>query len=148
MNEVEIGGQLVPQQSFEAITQISSNRTLLVQKLSSRPTKPEPVTGLKTVNEVFDHFKPNVKVEFETEDGTSVDEELKFSNLGDFTKKGIVEQSDFLKDLNAQQDGYHKFMKQLRSNKILKSALQNSESKQAYLQALQAMIQEIEQADQ
>ena len=89
-----------------------------------------------------------MKVEFETEDGTSVDEELKFSNLGDFTKKGIVEQSDFLKDLNAQQDGYHKFMKQLRSNKILKSALHNPEAKQAYLQALQAMIQEIEQADQ
>ncbi|WKN41300.1 type VI secretion system contractile sheath small subunit [Tunicatimonas pelagia] len=147
MNEVEIGGQLVPQQSFEAITQISSNRTLLVQKLSSRPTKPEPITGLKTVNEVFDHFKPNVKVAFDTEDGTSVDEELKFSTLGDFTKKGIVEQSAFLKDLHAQQDGYHKFMKQLKSNKILKTALQNPEAKQAYLQALQAMIQEIEQAE-
>jgi predicted component of type VI protein secretion system len=148
MNEVEIGGQLVPQQSFEAITQISSNRTLLVQKLSSRPTKPEPVTGLKTINEVFDHFKPNVKVEFENEEGAPVNEELHFNNLADFTKNGIVEQSEFLKNLNAQQDSYHKFMKQLRSNKILKSALQNPEAKQAYLQALQAMIQEIEQADQ
>lgn len=148
MNEVEIGGQLVPQQSFEAITQISSNRTLLVQKLSSRPTKPEPITGLKTINDVFDHFKPNVKVEFENEDGAPVNEELKFSNLADFTKNGIVEQSEFLKGLNDQQDNYHKFMKQLKSNKILKSALQNPESKQAYLQALQAMIQEIEQADQ
>ncbi len=148
MNEVEIGGQLVPQQSFEAITQISSNRTLLVQKLSSRPTKPEPITGLKTVNEVFDHFKPNVKVEFENADGAPVNEELTFSNLADFTKQGITQQSEFLKDLNAQQDGYHKFMKQLKSNKILKSALQNPEAKQAYLQALQAMIQEIEQADQ
>lgn len=147
MNEVEIGGQLVPQQSFEAITQISSNRTLLVQKLTTKPSKPEPISGLKTMNEVFEHFKPSVKVEFENEEGKAVNEELHFRNLGDFRKEGIVEQSNFLKDINAQQDNYHKIIKQLKSNKILKSALQNPEAKQAYLNALQAMIQQIEQAD-
>lgn len=148
MNEVEIGGQLVPQQSFEAITQISSNRTLLVQKLSSKPTKPEPVTGLKTIAEVFDHFKPNVNVEFENEQGAPVKEELNFRNLSDFRKEGITEQSDFLKNLNAQKENYQKFVKQLRTNKILKSALSNPEAKKAYLEALKAMIQEIENANQ
>ena len=147
MNEVEIGGQLVPQESFEAITQISSNRTLLAQKLSTKPTKPEPVTGLKTINDVFDHFKPNVKVDFEDENGAPVEEELRFSNLGDFTKNGITEQSSFLRSLNEQQESNHAFIKQLKSNKILKSALSNPEAKQAYLTALKAMIQEIEQAD-
>ncbi len=67
--------------------------------------------------------------------------------MGDFTKQGITEQSSFLKELNAQQDNYHAFIKQLKSNKILKSALNNPESKAAYLAALQAMIQEIDQAD-
>lgn len=148
MNEVEIGGQLVPQQSFEAITQISSNRTLLVQKLTSKPTKPEPITGLKNINEVFEHFKPNVNTEFENEQGAPVKEELKFGNLGDFGKKGITEQSDFLKKLDAQKEYYQKFAKQLRTNKILKSALNNPDAKKAYLNALQAMIQEIENADQ
>ncbi len=148
MNEVEIGGQLVPQQSFEAITQISSNRTLLVQKLTSKPTKPEPITGLKTIDDVFAHFQPNVNVEFENEQGAPVKEELRFSNLSDFRKEGITEQSDFLKNLSAQKENYQKFIKQLKSNKILKSALNNAESKKAYLQALQAMIQEIENADQ
>lgn len=147
MNEVEIGGQLVPQQSFEAITQISSNRTLLVQKLTNKPTKPEPVTGLKTVDDVFNHFQPKVNVEYENEDGAPVEEELSFRNLGDFTKNGITEQSAFLRGLNEQQDNYHAYIKQLKSNKILKSALSNPEHKQAYLAALQAMIQEIEQAD-
>jgi len=41
LNEVEIGGQLVPQESFEAISNISSNKTLLVQKLTNKPTKLE-----------------------------------------------------------------------------------------------------------
>ena len=147
MDQVEIGGQLVPQQSFEAITQISSNRTLLAQKLTTKPTKPEPVTGLKTLNEVFDHFQPSAKVEFADEDGAPVNEEFHFKNVGDFTKQGITEQSSFLKELNAQQDNYHAFIKQLKSNKILKSALNNPEAKAAYLAALQAMIQEIDQAD-
>ena len=61
LNEVEIGGQLVPRESFEAIANISSNKTLLVQKLTNKPTKIEPIKGLKTIDEVFNHFKPTPK---------------------------------------------------------------------------------------
>ena len=89
MNQVEIGGQLVPQESFEAIANISSNRTLLVEKLTSKPTKPEIVKGLKTIDEVFQHFNPNVEVEFESAEGAPVKEELKFKNLADFGKQGF-----------------------------------------------------------
>jgi hypothetical protein len=146
MNQVEIGGQLVPQQSFEAITQISSNRTLLVQQLSTKPTKLEPITGLKTVDEVFEHFKPSAKVEFETADGKPINEELNFNNLGDFGKDGIISQSEFLTESKTQQETYQKVAKQLRTNKILKSALQNPETRQAFLQSIEAMIQEIDAA--
>lgn len=147
MNEVElVGGQLVPQQSFEAITQISSNRTLLVQQLNTKPGKPEPVNGLKTIEEVFQHFKPSVKVDFETAEGKTVNEELKFSNLGDFGKEGVISQSPLLSDLQTEKETYYKISKQLRTNKILKTALQNKESRKAFLQAIQAMIQEIDKA--
>ncbi len=147
MNEVEIGGQLVPQQSFEAIAQIASNRTLLVQQLTSRPTKPEPVYGLKNISEVFSHFQPNTKVEFENADGISTNEELKFNSLSDFKKEGLVAQSNFLKELNEQQDTYQGIIKQLKRNKILKTALQNAEAKAAFLQSLQILMQELEQAE-
>lgn len=146
MNEVEIGGQLVPQQSFEAITQIASNKTLLVQQLTAKPGKPEPITGLKTVDEVFNHFKPSAKVSFETAEGKPVNEELKFANLGDFGKEGLISQSAFLAETRTQQDTYTKIAKQLRTNKILKSALQNAESRQAFLQAIEAMLQELDNA--
>ncbi|MEJ1239309.1 hypothetical protein WBG78_14325 [Chryseolinea sp. T2] len=141
-----IGGQLVPQQSFEAITQISSNRTLLVQQLTSKAGKPEPITGLKTLGEVFQHFKPTVNVGFETAEGKPVKEELKFNNLGDFSEDGMVNQSAFLGDLQSERDTFHKISKQLRTNKILQAALQDPESRQAFLQTLQTMIQEIDQA--
>jgi hypothetical protein len=146
MNEVEIGGQLVPQQSFEAITQIASNRTLLVQQLTSKPGKPEPITGLKNMDEVFGHFKPAAKVAFETAEGKPVNEELKFNNLGDFGKEGLISQSAFLGETRGQKETYSKIAKQLRTNKILKSALQNAESRQALLQAIGAMMQEIDNA--
>ena len=143
LNEVEIGGQLVPQQSFEAIANISSNKTLLVQKLTSKPTKLEPVRGLKTIEDVFNYFNPGVEVEFEDEKGTLRKEELKFKSLLDFKKEGIIDQSDFLKKLQIQQDACNAIIKKLKTNKILKTCLQNPEGKKAFLQSLQAAIDEI-----
>jgi hypothetical protein len=147
LNEVEIGGQLVPQESFEAIANISSNKTLLVQKLTSKPTKLEPVKGLKTIDDVFEHFKPGVEVEFEEENGALRKEDLKFNSLLDFKKDGIVNQSDFLKKIQTQQDACNSIVKKLKTNKILKAALQNPEAKKNFLQALQAAINEIDNAN-
>jgi predicted component of type VI protein secretion system len=147
LNEVEIGGQLVPQQSFEAIANISSNKTLLVQKLTTNPTKLEPVKGLKTIDDVFNHFKPMLEVEFEEENGATRKEELNFNSLLDFKKDGIINQSDFLKKYQTQQDACFAIVKKLRTNKILKTALQNPEAKKSFLQALQAAINEIDSAN-
>jgi hypothetical protein len=147
LNEVEIGGQLVPQESFEAISNISSNKTLLVQKLTNKPTKLEPVKGLKTIDDVFEHFKPNVEVEFEDENGALKKEELKFNSLLDFRRDGIINQSDLLKKLQIQQDACNAIIKRLKTNKILKTALQNPEAKKSFIQALQATINEIDNAN-
>jgi len=147
LNEIEIGGQLVPRQSFEAISNISSNKTLLVQKLTSKPTKVAPIKGLKTIDEVFDHFKPSVEVEFEEENGAQRKEEVKFNSLLDFRKEGIIEQSEFLLKLQSQQDACNAIIKKLRSNKILKAALENPDAKENFLAALQALINEIDQAN-
>ncbi|MBW6500068.1 MAG: hypothetical protein K0B05_01635 [Bacteroidales bacterium] len=147
INEVEIGGQLVPQQSFEAIANISSNKTLLVQKLTSKPTKLEPVKGLKTIDEVFDHFKPGIDVEYEEENGATRKEELMFRSLLDFKKDGIINQSEFLKKLQADADACNAIIKKLKSNKILNVALQKADSRSSFIQALQAIINEIENAN-
>jgi hypothetical protein len=129
----------------EAISDIPLNRTLLVQKLTSDPPlRAQVVEGLKTPEAVFAHFKPAVEVDFEKEDGTVVPETLEFRSLGDFGKKGIIGQSNFLQDLNTQADDLQKLLRQLKSNKILKSALDTPETKAAFLAAIQAMISELE----
>lgn len=129
----------------ESISDIPLNRTLLVQKLTAdAPVRAQVVEGLRTPEAVFAHFKPQVEVEFEKEDGTVIPEKLSFQSLGDFGKKGIINQSDFLQDLNTQADDLQKLLRQLKSNKILKSALDTPETKAAFLAAIQAMISELD----
>lgn len=129
----------------EAISDIPLNRTLLVQKLTAAPPlRAEIVDGLRTPEAVFAHFKPEIEVQFEDEEGTVIPETLQFSNLGDFGKKGIINQSDFLQDLNTQADDLQKLLRQLKSNKILRSALETPETKAAFLAAIQAMINELD----
>ena len=129
----------------EAISEIPLNRTLLVQKLTTNaPLRPVVVEGLKTPEAVFAHFKPEVSVEFENAQGATVPEKLHFSSLGDFGKKGIINQSNFLQSLASETDDLQKLLRQLKSNKILKTALENPETKAAFLAAIQAMMDELE----
>lgn len=142
-----IGGNEIRPDASEAIADIPKNRTLVVEKLTDDPpVKPEMVYDLKNVDEVFAHFKPKVEVELEKEDGSSTNEALSFSNLGDFGTKGITNQNQFLQDLNQKQDQYMKIIKQLKSNKSLKTILENPDTKGAFVGALLALIQEIEDA--
>lgn len=129
----------------EAISDIQKNRTLLVQKLTAdAPFKPVVEEKLETVEAVFARYKPNIDVTFDDAEGTGVDETMRFQNLGDFGRKGITAQSNFLQGLNDQQEDYQKFIKQLKGNKVLQKILTDPASKAIYLTALQAMIQELE----
>jgi hypothetical protein len=140
-----IGGTEVKSDANEAFADIPQNRTLMVEKLTADPpVKPEILTGLKTIEEVFDHFQPEVGLEFDDAEGVEVKESLKFSNLGDFGAKGITRQSKFLQDLDIEKDQCVKIAKQLKTNKILKSAIADPEAKQSILDAIRALLSELE----
>ena len=141
-----IGGTEVKSDANEAFAEIPQNKTLLVEKLTNDPAiKPEIQKGLKTVEEVFDHYQPNVEVEFEDAEGVGKPEKLNFSNLGDFGAKGITRQSDFLKGLETEKDQYVKVVKQLKTNKIMKTAIADPEAKRALLDSIRALLTEIEE---
>ncbi len=146
-NTYGLGGTEVKLDTNEAIQEIPQNKTLFVEKLTSdTPVKPEIVKGLKTIDDVFDHYKPQVNMEFETSEGTTNKETLKFQNLGDFGVKGITNQSSFLKDLSTEKEQYIKIIKQLKTNKILKAALTDEDAKTALKSALKGLIEELNQS--
>jgi len=141
-----IGGTEVKTDANEALQEIPQNRTLLIEKLTKdQPIKPQVVKGLKTIDDVFEHYKPQVEVDFEDSDGVLKKEKLTFNNLGDFGDKGITRQSSFLKGLSTEKDQYVKIIKQLKTNKILKAALTDTEAKQALLESIRALLTEIEE---
>ncbi|MFT3936530.1 MAG: type VI secretion system contractile sheath small subunit [Chitinophagaceae bacterium] len=140
-----VGGNEVKVDANEAINEIQHNKTMLVSHLTSdEPVQPEMVEGLKTVEDVFRYFKPNVDIEMQNANGQPVKENVKFSNLGDFTPKNITDQSKYLNTVSLQKDQYAKIMKQLKSNKVLQSMLANQETKGAMLEALKQLSQELE----
>ena len=139
-----IGGNERPKEVNEGISDIPQNKTLVIEKLTDDPAiMPEIVTGLKNINEVFEYFQPSKEVEFSDTEGAGINETLRFKGIADFSPKGIIAQSNYLQELNMQFEDLQKFIKQLKSNKILQALLHNPEAKAAYLQALQAMREEL-----
>lgn len=142
-----IGGNEVKIDASESISDIPSNRTLLVQKLTNEaPVTPQAVYNLKTVEEVFEKFTPKLNLEFQDENGADVKEEMSFKNLGDFGAKSIKENSNFLNKLNIEKEQNMKISRQLSSNRALKKALENPETKQAFISLIEESLKEIESA--
>ncbi len=141
-----IGGTVAETETFEAFADIPQNRVLLAEKLTANtPVKPEIVEGLTTIEQVFEHFKPKIEIDFETEEGASKKEALQFANLGEFGIKGITAQSAFLGDLTMKKEQYQKMIRQLKTNKLLKQAISDPAAKEGLLNALHALIRELEE---
>jgi hypothetical protein len=134
-------------ETSDAIIEFPQNRTLLVEQLTDEaPAKAEVVKGLRTMEDVFRHYKPNVKLEFEDPTGQSKKETLQFNELRDFEKDGLMKNSEFLKDLGSEKENYLKIEKQLRANKVLREAISDADSKASLISSLQALLKEIQEA--
>jgi hypothetical protein len=145
IEKYSIGGSVVETEAFEAFADIPQNRVLLAEKFTaSTPIKPEIVEGLTNIEQVFEHFKPQVEVEFETQEGTGRKETVQFKNLGDFGIKGITPQSSLLNELTLKREQYQKIIRQLKTNKLLKQALADPNSKENLLAALNSLVNELE----
>lgn len=136
---------LAPDATGEGFVEISPNKTLFIQKLTNEePLRPDIVEGLEKIEDVFAHFQPQVDVELDKEDGSTVKENFKFGGLSDFDLKGLTNQSSHLKNLNFENDSFLKVIKQLKTNKSLKNVVENPETKAAFVNSLKSLIQELD----
>lgn len=144
MAKYELGGHEVKQGTGgEAVNALDQNKTMVISKLTQDdPLKPEFHEDLKTISDVFDRFKPSVDIEFQDADGAPVNNDLQFRSVADFGKKGLIKNSDFLQDLEAQRSEYQKFIKMLKI-KQMNNIINDAEAKQSYIGALQNMIDEL-----
>lgn len=147
MFDYGVGGNIRERDLSEGFADIPMNRTLLVQRLTNDPQAAPTITkGLDTVDKVFEHYQPNVDVEFEDKEGNTQEENLKFNTVGDFGPKGILKQSKYLSDIQDEKNELFRFMKQIKSNKVLKKILENPASKAAYVAEMKKMLKELDDA--
>ena len=140
-----IGGNEVKKDASEAISNIPANRTLLIQKLTDKtPVSPEAVYKLETVEQVFEKFAPKLELEFQDENGADVKETMNFKNLGDFNPKAMKENSQFLSKLNVEKEQNTKITRQLTSNRALKKALENPDTRAAIIATLEESLAELQ----
>ncbi len=145
MFNYDIGGNTVEVQVSEAMAEIAPNKTLFIEKLTAdEPIRPE-VVNIQSVEQAFEYFKPNIDVEFKKQDGSTVTENLRFNNVGAFSIKNVVNESRYLKSINGEHDSYLKILKQLKTNKALKTVIENPETKEAFVDALRALAAELEE---
>lgn len=145
--EYGVGGNEVKIDANEAIAEIPSNRTLLVQKLTEEaPLQSETTYGLETLEDVFERFHPSVELEFQDQEGNEIPEKLDFKGLSDFSAKKLKENSPFLSQLNIEREQYLKISRLLSSNKALLKSLSDEEARAEMIQVLEASLLELEDA--
>lgn len=148
MFEFEIGGNEIKPEASEGINAIAFNRSLLALQLTDEePVSPEFIFKLKTVQEVFEQFKPSVDIEFEDEAGSPIKETLHFASVADFRPKSLSSQSVYLRSLDGQYNEYTQISRRLKGHRVLQTVLQNPETKAAMVDMLKALAQELSETE-
>lgn len=130
---------------------LDANKTLLIDQFTSDATEePELFENAKTMADVFDHFKPNVDVDFENENGETITETLHFNEMKDFDVNGgkgnLVSNSEVLSNIKLHADNASKVRKQIEQNSKLRAILKDSSARDDLKALLQSMLDELEQA--
>ena len=88
-------------------------------------------------------FLPEIDIEFTDAEGAPVEENFRFHNVGDFSVKKMTEQSHFLSGLNTEKQFADRMEKSLRSNKVLQRVLENPATREAFVNSLSAMLDDL-----
>ncbi len=140
------------EESNAAVSLIDNNKTLMIDQYTSdvEPGSPDFVEDIRNINDAFAHFKPSVGVDFVDEEGGSVNETLKFSELRDFEAQGgkgrLVENSQFLSSVNMKIESSAKIRKSVEQNRKLRDMLKDATAKEELKQMLTDMLAELEGA--
>ncbi len=138
-----IGANINEKDAPAGVKIVPDNKTLIALQLNDEPDDvPEPRRH-KNMKEIFQHYQPHKEVDLNTKEGDSDSMVFKFNGMKDFTKKGLVQQSELLQDLEEEEGMYAKFKDVLRTNEKLKGVISDPEHKKEFVELLEALIEEL-----
>ena len=130
------------------VNAISQNKTLYIGQFSDQVTEPELFQEAQTIQDVFQKFKPQVAVEFQTENGDYVEETLSFNEMKDFEINNgsgqLVQNSSFLLSVKNNIDANAKMRKHIEQNKRLRDIIGQTDTKEELRYILQNLLDELE----
>ena len=148
---VDLAGTLVPRHKDVSATvdYIPDNRTMIVTQLTAdAPFLAEkPIDNAKTTTELLGIVKPNIDVEMLDENGMPINEKFRFNKVNEFGPEGLSKQSNFLTRLQRKQKNAETIKKRLVEVSPLKKLLGNADQKGLLIAQLQALLQELEEAE-
>lgn len=135
------------QQSF---TKLKTNRTLMVCNLQKEgPYEPEIIPEEYTVSlsKMFEYGKPKVDVTIETgdEDNPTADISVPYKSLKDFRPEEIAKSQPILQKLTDQEKRYQKMVEEIERSKRLQEIIGDESKKQAFLDILLSIREELEE---
>jgi hypothetical protein len=130
------------------VNAISQNKTLYIGQFSDAVDEPELFQEATNINSVFEKFKPKIDVEFQDENGDSVQETLAFKDMSDFDVNNgagkFVTNSSFLMEAKSNIDMNAKMRKQMEQSKRIRDLLGDKQAKEELRNVLQNMLDELE----
>ena len=140
----QIGANINEKEAGASVQVVPDNKTLIAMAFNDdHDSEVEPV-NLKSMKEIFAHYKPQREVEFKDLEGDGAEINLQFNQLKDFTKEGIIAQSPLLQQLEQQEDIYAKFTDILQTNEKLRNVLTSEEGKKDILELIDLLISELD----
>ena len=107
----------------------------------------KPIDNAKTTTELLGIVKPNIDVEMTDENGMPINEKFRFNKVNEFGPEGLSKQSNFLTRLQRKQKNAETIKKRLVEVSPLKKLLGNADQKGLLIAQLQALLQELEEAE-
>lgn len=133
-------------EAVDGIIEFPQNKTLYVDQFTDMaPIKPGEVFQPETMEDVFEHYKPQKRgVRMLDMEGRSIREDFKFNAIKDFDDKELIRQSAYLGQQKEAVESYKTIEQQLIKNKVLRRAFEDEESRKHLVTALQALLAELE----
>ena len=142
-----IGANVHEPEAPTGVKLVPDNKTLIAMAFNDEHDEEVDPVRIKNMKELFAHYKPNREVVLKTETDESEEKVFKFNNLKDFTKDGIVEQSQVLQDLQEKEAIYSRFHDVLQNNESLRNVLSNDETKKEFAELLETLIEELKESE-
>jgi len=141
-----IGANIYEPDAPQGVKIVPDNKTLIALPFNDEPDDDIDPARLKSMKEIFEHYQPSREVVFDTSDGDSEEKILRFNSLKDFTREGIIAQSQSLQDLEEQEKVYSRLMDVLNNNERLINVLTDEQNKKELLELLETLIQELNES--